>query len=49
MDVEVSIQDDNSMTIGCFGSSQKLGDENGAREVITGIVQILSSPEDRGF
>ncbi|KAM7189925.1 nonribosomal peptide synthase [Naviculisporaceae sp. PSN 640] len=47
VDVETSIRDDDSMTIGCFGPSQKLGDENGAREVIGRIVQILSSPEDR--
>lgn len=39
--MEVSVQKDDSMTIGCFGSGKRLGGEDGAREVIKGIVEIL--------
>ncbi|KAM7186144.1 non-ribosomal peptide synthetase [Rhypophila sp. PSN 637] len=41
VDVEVSLHQDKSMTLGVFGSRQKLGDENGASEVIEGIVGVL--------
>ncbi|KAJ4288778.1 hypothetical protein N0V88_007314 [Collariella sp. IMI 366227] len=40
VDVEVSVQD-GKMTIGVFGSSEKLGDEAGARHIMDGVLEVL--------
>ncbi|KAM7215882.1 non-ribosomal peptide synthetase [Rhypophila decipiens] len=48
VDVEVSLHQDKSMTLGVFGSRQKLGDENGASEVVEAIVGILLQAVNRG-
>ncbi|KAK4211603.1 hypothetical protein QBC37DRAFT_289871 [Rhypophila decipiens] len=47
VDVEVSLHRDKSMTLGVFGSRQKLGDENGASEVVEAIVGILLQAVNR--